>query len=91
MPSAVFYFKATPTIVGYSAICSLYATTLGATPQVIIDDQEGDEHSVSADPYAGSEPADQAEAGAKSWIANVAAARQGIQLSVEDLQQIAPP
>ncbi len=90
MSAGVFYFKSVA-IVGYQAIVSLRAVTTDAEPRVIVDDQDGDEHSVSADQYAGSTPEEQAEAGAKSWIANVAAARQGIELTPADLQRIAPP
>lgn len=60
--SAKFFYLSTPTVSGSSATINLHAETTDNPPVVLLHDEPGDEHQVSADPE-GVTPEDKADPG----------------------------
>lgn len=88
MPTT-FYFKAIPIIVGNLATVSIFAEATGEYSTVILDDQEGDTHDVSADPE-GSTPAEKALLGTKAFVAMIAG-RRGLSVEPGDVTMVEAP
>ena len=87
--SAKFFYLSTPTVSGGSATINLHAETTDDPPVVLLHDEPGDEHQVSADPE-GVTPEDKADPGTKAFICSIAARRE-IALEPADVERIPAP
>jgi hypothetical protein len=89
MPSATFYHYTLPVIAGGQATVRIHAETDEDPPRVLVEDQEGDEHQVSADPNElGAR--DKARAGCKAYVAQ-RGERMGIEVLAANVQEVDAP
>ena len=87
--SAKYWFLSTPIISGGAATIVLHAETTDDPPVVLLHDELGDEHQVSADPN-GATPEDKADPATKAFLCSIAG-RRGIVLEPADVERISAP
>lgn len=89
MSAANFYHYVFPVIIGGEALVRIHAETTDDPPVVLVDDQDGDEHQVSADPdEVGAR--DKARAGCRAYVAR-RAERMGIALDASSVSEVDAP
>ena len=89
MSSATFFHYISPSISNGSATVRIHAETTDTPPVVLVDDQDGDEHQVSADPD-GATARDKARAGCCAYVA-LRAERMNLSIAAADVAEIEAP